>query len=525
MPPKDVYSRPTRTSVSSGPSIAFDGSQRERRAFDLFRTRVAFQLSGEIDGWLWNVLLLQATHQEPAIRHAVLALGSLCEQFDPPAETPDSTVKYVGKQGPLALQQYNLAIAELTSAATSCHLALDVCLMVCMLFAYFEVIRGHHGSAMLHICSGVKILSEHQSSPSMGKSFPAFKVSQNPYIDMQSLEVIFNRLHSQAAQMAGLPYMRLSNTKATTNAAGFSAEIPLAFKTMEEARHSLEYHTTQCVRGLIPPAMKPPVEQIAFQRLYLNVFAAWHASLQAFLKGAGDSLSVPGKLHGRLLLLNKMHLAFNMEAFTTGDTLDNMRWDNYLEIFKEMITLARDIVEHNELDLRKDPRTRHKFSIGMSCIAPLYGVATCCRDPAIRREAVALMRRSHNQQGLLNAMMASNVCQRLIEIEEQNLEEVRCCADVPPWARVSGIRVKIDSEGRVGAVGYRLKPGGSRSVARKFDDLFVNLSEKIDTGGEFQETAHKLLNRGDEDEISLKDLQTLSRQTQSFEFRQIEDLR
>ena len=83
--------------------------------------------------------MLQAFHHEPAIRHAVIALGSLHERF----EIQDKSIMRSNLdvvQGGFALEQYNHAIRQLIDPATgSKPLAIDVCLISCVLFACFEV--------------------------------------------------------------------------------------------------------------------------------------------------------------------------------------------------------------------------------------------------------------------------------------------------------------------------------------------------------------------------------------------------
>lgn len=484
-----------RSSAAGGiaviaPTFAFEGSYQERRAFDLFRSKVAFQLSGDCDGWFWNTLLLQATHREPAIRHAVLAVSSLCDRYDAKEKISSGAPSYVNKEGPLALQQYNRAIAELTSAASKHELAADVCLMTCMLFAYFEVVRRHHGSAMSHISSGVKILSELLPNAQRGEPAGSLKISAIPYVDLQSFEVIFNRLNSQASQIAGLPAMQFNSTNAEAHAAGFSHDIPSAFKSVEEARHSLEYHSTQSVRRSVPAARNPTASQLSTPRISIDIFEAWQQALEAFLKNAGSSLGIADKQLALVMLLNKMFLSVNLIVSTSENPPHVMRWDDYLEDFTQMIVLAREIVEQGEADLRKDPRYQHRFSIGMNCIAPLYSVATSCRDPVLRREAVALLQRSRNQQGLWDANVAARVCTKLIEIEERGSgQDVRCCADVPESARMSGTKVMFDSEGRLDAIAYRKKPGGFGAWAQNYEDLFTLVPDKIDTGIGLTESA------------------------------------
>lgn len=121
------------------PSVEFFGSEQERRCFHFFRNKTVLQLSGFFESDLWNHWVLQACHHEPAIRHAVIALGSLHERF----ETEDKSV--VGSnldavQGGFALEQYNHAIRQLIRPTSATKRpAIDVCLIACVLFACFEV--------------------------------------------------------------------------------------------------------------------------------------------------------------------------------------------------------------------------------------------------------------------------------------------------------------------------------------------------------------------------------------------------
>lgn len=135
-----VSTRQTSPDVLSiiNPSFSFQGTHQERQAFDVFRNRVTAQLSGHFDGWFWKRAVLQASHQEPIIKHATLALSGLAQSV----QTKDPT-RFLSQpdafEGSFALQHYNRAIKELRSSAQRGHLRLDVCLITCLLFAAFEV--------------------------------------------------------------------------------------------------------------------------------------------------------------------------------------------------------------------------------------------------------------------------------------------------------------------------------------------------------------------------------------------------
>lgn len=113
-------------------------SEEEQRCFNFFRSRTSVQMSGFFSSEIWDRLILQATHYEPAIRHAVLALGSLHERFVNEDQALQKQA-WSRDEGGFALEHYNLAIQNLMNPANSGRLNIDVCLIACMLFCSFEV--------------------------------------------------------------------------------------------------------------------------------------------------------------------------------------------------------------------------------------------------------------------------------------------------------------------------------------------------------------------------------------------------
>ena len=111
----------------------------EMRSFQYFRERTIPQLSGFFDSPFWECNVLQAFVHEPAIHHAVIALGSLHERF----EAEDASILRSNLDqlsNGFALEQYTLAIGHLIGPiSASNQQALDVVLMACVLFTCFEV--------------------------------------------------------------------------------------------------------------------------------------------------------------------------------------------------------------------------------------------------------------------------------------------------------------------------------------------------------------------------------------------------
>ena len=125
-------------SVISNPRLGAWGGDEEQRCFDFFLNRTAVQLSGFWSSDFWGCLLLRATHHQPAIRHAVIALGSLHERFEAGDKSFLNPVWDV-REGGFALKHYNHAIQQLIKPANEGKQAVDVCLIACILFACFEV--------------------------------------------------------------------------------------------------------------------------------------------------------------------------------------------------------------------------------------------------------------------------------------------------------------------------------------------------------------------------------------------------
>ena len=132
--------------ILPGPDAGFEGDEQERRSFAFFSSHTVHEFAGFFQSDFWCHYVLQAARYEPAVRHAVIALGSLHERF----ERDDATVRRSNgnvEDGGFALRHYNMAIGHLIQPiAKRGRQATDVAMTSCALFACFEV------SAVLPVC-------------------------------------------------------------------------------------------------------------------------------------------------------------------------------------------------------------------------------------------------------------------------------------------------------------------------------------------------------------------------------------
>lgn len=115
--------------LTTDPSAHVNPCALSKRSFAFFMHKTSPQLAGLFGSAFWERLVLQVAHYEPAIRHAITAIGSLHEQH---IVGRDSNVSF-------ALQQYNLAIRSLLAPPPGQQRGLDVSLISCILFTCFEV--------------------------------------------------------------------------------------------------------------------------------------------------------------------------------------------------------------------------------------------------------------------------------------------------------------------------------------------------------------------------------------------------
>ncbi|KIN03138.1 hypothetical protein OIDMADRAFT_97438, partial [Oidiodendron maius Zn] len=93
-------------------SVHTPGNAEEKRGFDFYLRNTAAELSGYYDSLFWEKLILAASAQKPSLRHAVIALGALHEDFSR-KRLVSSTLSAEEQESQFALNQYAKAMGAL----------------------------------------------------------------------------------------------------------------------------------------------------------------------------------------------------------------------------------------------------------------------------------------------------------------------------------------------------------------------------------------------------------------------------
>lgn len=211
------------------------GNSQEKRGFQYFVTETSAELSGLFSNSFWEQLILQASAAEPSLRHAVVAIGSIHEEFS--HNRLSYQVEEQSKRQAFATSQYTKAIGHLRKTLTDGNQVPLTALMSCILFACFDSLRGYFDNAMIHLQSGLKILKDYKPQS-----------AEDAYTVETHITPLFMRLCIQAIlyiDTRSTPE-RMELGSALTAICSKEKEVPEEFETLEEARQ----HMNQSGHGL-----------------------------------------------------------------------------------------------------------------------------------------------------------------------------------------------------------------------------------------------------------------------------------
>ncbi|TAQ87008.1 hypothetical protein B7494_g4666 [Chlorociboria aeruginascens] len=420
----------------ASPSFDIDTSPESRRSFACFMQRTCPQLGGFFGSDFWERLVLQAAHHEPAIRHAAVAIGSLHQLFD----HQTTILPRFDPRKSFALEQYNLAIRDLLEPLSRVCLE-SIISSTTDTICLSKNMQGHNASAGTHIRSGAKLLCETLHDKQNGvfqHRVLGSKSIRDFYAPPNVLTLMFARLDPRVARMIGDDEVYQTSLLST----------PSTFSSIEEAKIIYEYgcqsfsnrrHVSQQavsyegVSGVLNANLGPCED----------LFGSFSLGLQAFVESKDSSLTRKEEIALAVLQLHLLnsYVSVHTEYQPPGN---RSRWDTFMPQFKEMISLGEKIISSTFLEGHTT-----SFCLDMGIVIPLYGITTKCRDPIIRRKAIALLRSTSRQEGLWNSLLAARVAERIMELEESELREPNVCTDFSDWSNLPSIEpfLEIDLNG------------------------------------------------------------------------------
>ncbi|KAF2825744.1 hypothetical protein CC86DRAFT_34424 [Ophiobolus disseminans] len=406
-------------------------------------------LSSSFDREFWSRITLQMAYSEPAVRHALIALGYL--HSTETGRMKDARAKSASLyESKTLLYHYNKSVRSLVDRIDEASYKPEIALVTCLLFVCMEYLRGNYHAAFTHLTGGFKILSGRTadirqdspfSSPSSTSEAPitGSNLYQSNLID-EELRPIFVRAMA-SAMMYGV------NVDSTFGIPEPSLEVlrSLRLASIREAQlsaHELRNQSILMVRDLSRKILREEAilpEDLTNQAYMIQCQRAWHEALDNFTRtrqlSDADQVAVSE-------LMTHYH-AVHIWTACAAD-ISQMPFDKHLEGFQSILRHAELALNSADLNITQSAA---RFTFEISLIPAVYFVGTRCRCPTTRRKAVALLARNPPREGMWDAEQHVIVTNRVIEMEEEELDPVTGwpVEQTRLWSSV--IEANMDSKG------------------------------------------------------------------------------
>ncbi|TID27049.1 hypothetical protein E6O75_ATG01542 [Venturia nashicola] len=435
-----IYLPPTQS-----PAVLFLND----RALDFFQQKVATILDGQLnsDTEFWGKLVLQLSHSEPSIRHAVKAISFSYRDVESSLWDPAGYVN----ANPEAQLEWNKAIKSLSARIQTHPNSSLVPLVCCLLFTCIEFLKGNAESSMLHIQNGFKILATQDlDKDTISDGRPQF--SSNDLTNIRHHVVpMFSRLNILCT-LAGRITPQIHSTEAKKDSPP---------QNLADSRRQLFEISDSCIRFIREASPKAALLQCDFQDIIEQTklqirLDAWHDQLDELLKRLYLSDNPPD---GNALNLLLVHYKVVYIWIRVCTTVEESATDSYHADFEEIIHHAEQITRNQ----RTSMATPQPVSFDIHILGPLFYTALKCRHPKLRRRALEILKMAPRREGLWNAHHAYVTAKRVIELEEQCLDS----QGIPDeTSRLHGLHLP-DDDSRM----YRI--GETSAEFRKLDHNIV----------------------------------------------------
>ncbi|GIZ38818.1 hypothetical protein CKM354_000221900 [Cercospora kikuchii] len=387
------------------------------------------------DNQFWRSLLVQASLVEPALAHAVAAVGVFAEQRAGLCDNEQRKLKTSTEH--MALATYNKSITQVAKLPVSAKDNTEVILLACILYICVEFLRGNEEEAIRHFNGGMAIIASLMRR-NIGSSAADGTIDR---IRSTSILTFFNRLEMLAALFG--------NDSPWPYAVTLQESIPDTFNFMGEARDSLVHLMNLSLRFIrsIGLAKYDPLfhanshNTSGEQQDLLHHLELWRSRFSAYQARHASDLSPTDLYACNVLeiqqLVAKVWIGTTMEPFECAH-------DEHMPAFEAIITLAEQLSTMVDSTKSQHERARYNntFILDTEIVGPLHWVSIKCRDPSLRRRAIAVLRGTNRREGKWDSRMSVAVAERVMAIEEEGLLR----GDLPSEeARVHIVSIKSDA--------------------------------------------------------------------------------
>ena len=426
--------------LPSSISTAFPGDAQERRIFHRFQVVTVPALTGCSETEFWENLVLKVGQQEPVIRNAIIALGTLHEDY----QTGGGKIDRDHIRAPpysRALSLNHKALGQLNNRIQNQDCDPKLAIISSILFTCFEVLSRNNMAAVVAYQSGMRTLLRQMSArndppASASSSQATFQIL--PQNDLDILLRVFARYDIHACTFS----------KGRAEAMDIKLpEVPSRFLGLGEVKMHLDnllISVYQVLKSDISMARywsmeHVPVDWQVRRDQGVATFEAWQNAIDNFFNTTNLSIG-PEELKALLGLRLQIRAAI-IQLKTCIDSAPETSFDAFEAEFDEIVTQAESITNSvSTPDALPSSSGIPGFSMELGICHPLFFVATKCRNWLTRRRAITALRKAGRESVWEGPIMAL-VAERLMALEETDVEIE---GFIPERNRLHEIRKVVD---------------------------------------------------------------------------------
>ncbi|KAH6665522.1 hypothetical protein B0J14DRAFT_453604, partial [Halenospora varia] len=405
-----------------------EGTEVERRSIHYFRSKQLAGIIGTFEPDFWSQTILQLSHRYAAIGQSLVTLTSLSELHE----------KADARAGPVStgkindiniLVLYTKAIAAVATYISQTDQDPRISLISCLMFVWIEIFRGDLASAFRHLTSGVRIL---ENSSGLKPRINAATHYQKQDELLAFLTRSFSRLKVQAAihgsVSAKLPFFCNDSKHIVSNLNLFSSIfesrgsldtlIQEIFGRMRELRDDTSFKKTSAADAMA----------LELREDYLYRLDEWYSANQALI-GRVPQLVEDEAPSFQFLQLYYRLMNLVLESLAWHSEMDS---DKYSAEFAEIVKISTALLDMSQPQPEGSP---HPLCVDMGIIPPLFFLVLKCRVLKLREQAIALLKRGPEQEGLWFRESVVKFSEWKVAMEEAGRGDLPTSSPLPESAR------------------------------------------------------------------------------------------
>jgi hypothetical protein len=445
-----------------------DASNPERRSFDYFSSRTVRDLAWLFDSDLWEVIILQRSQSEKALRHAVVALSAL-QEAEETYGMPISRDRAGDINHRFAARHYNLAIQYLSEGMrVGAENSRVTTLIACLVFIHIELLRGRYEESLTHLRSGLQILEDAKAEA---------PEDSNPLVD--DIRKAFRRLDLQSAHFGEpTPRPRLVLRESYTIAR--RSPVRLVFTSISQAKEMFDILMNTSFHFIASFSEKTPHERALHEQELVarqtELSDLHFIYLQALSELTKTNLMLSSKDRRGVMMLRAHLITSTIHLAVCLAPENHVLYDQHLAGFKDIVFLAQALISDfsspatspSAIGVARGQSVIKErmpsFLTDWGVVLPLYFTAAKCRDSPIRHAALNMLDAWRHREGFWDSALAHKVASQIVQMEEEGIlgsGAVKISDDI------DGALVRGEQRGYLGTATHASSGRTNKPVARE----------------------------------------------------------